>query len=199
MHFPDRIRETEAAFAVALYFDEFSEHRVRQVWQALDERGVPSAGTTYEEGYRPHITLAIVNTPDPKGLGRRLRRALAGVAGIPVTMTALGFFLAAKAPAYLAVAPTRRLLELHDEVHDAIGTAGSWRYYQPGSWMPHCTLAMNVECQTTVADALGPGTLPISATVGSAFLTELPAAPSPAEPRGRMPGARRRQGAVVSP
>ncbi|HEU4512277.1 MAG TPA: 2'-5' RNA ligase family protein [Nocardioidaceae bacterium] len=190
---------TEAAFAVVLYFDEFSEKRVRQAWEALDERGVPSAGTTYDESYRPHITLAIVTTPDPEGLATRLRRPLAGVAGLPVTMTALGFFLTGKAPAYLAVAPTRRLLELHDEVHQAIGTTESWSYYQPGSWMPHCTLAMDVQCQTTVADALGPESLPIKATVGSAFLTELPPSTRTPASHRRTPGAHRRQVGAVRP
>lgn len=191
--------QAEPAFAVVLHFDEFSEKRVRQAWEALDENGVPSAGTTYEEGYRPHITLAIVNTPDPEGLAMRLRRPLSGVAGLPVTMTALGFFLTKKAPAYLAVAPTRRLVELHEEVHRAIGTSESWSYYQPGSWMPHCTLAMDVECQTTVADALGPWTLPIKATVGSAFLTELPALPETPKSHRRTPGAHRRQSPALGP
>lgn len=191
--------QAETAFAVVLHFDEFSEHRVRQAWESLDEHGVPSVGTTNEDGFRPHITLAIVNTPDPEGLAMRLRRPLSGVAGLPVTMTALGFFLTKKAPAYLAVAPTRRLMELHDEVHRAIGTADSWSYYQPGNWMPHCTLAMDVECQTTVADAIGPWTLPIKATVGSAFLTELPAMPSKPKSHRRTPGAHRRQAPAVGP
>lgn len=186
-------------FAVVLHFDEFSEKRVRQAWDSLDEHGVPSVGTTHEDDYRPHITLAIVNTADPEGLAMRLRGPLSGVAGLPVTMTALGFFLTKKSPAYLAVAPTRRLLELHEEVHRAIGTADSWSYYQPGNWMPHCTLAMDVECQTTVADAVGPWALPIKAVVGSAFLSELPPLPTAAKSHRRTPGAHRRQTPAVGP
>jgi 2'-5' RNA ligase len=181
------------AFAVTLNFDEFSERRVRQAWDALDEHGVPSAGATDEPGFKPHITLAIVNTPYPEHVAVRLRGPLANVAGVPVTMTALGFFLTNKAPAYLAVAPTRRLLELHDEVHRAIGDTESWSYYKPGNWMPHCTLAMDVVCQTTVAEALADTTLPIQATVGSAHLVELPPMPEPAvKPHRQAPGSHRR-------
>lgn len=181
------------AFAVVLHFDEFSERRVRQAWDSLDEHGVPSAAATNEPGFRPHVTLAIVNTTQPENIAVRLRRPLASVSGVSLTMTALGFFLTNKAPAYLAVAPTRRLLELHDEVHDAIGTTGSWSYYQPGNWMPHCTLAMDVVCQTTVAEALADTTLPIQATVGSAHLVELPPmAPPAATSHRRTPGAHRR-------
>lgn len=169
-----------------LHFDESSERRVRQAWAALDARGIPSAAATYHPDYRPHVTLAIVDTRDPVALAARLRPQLADVAGMQLTMTGLGFFLTGRAPAYLAVAPTRRLLELHEDVHDAvdravgqevgqeIGTAVSWSYYRPGSWMPHCTLAMDVACQSTVADALTGTALPITATVASVDLVALP-------------------------
>lgn len=163
-----------AAFAVVLYFDDFTEHRVRQAWDALDRYGVPSAATTNEESYRPHITLAMVNTPYPEQAAARLRMPLANVSGLPASMTALGFFLTNKAPAYLAVAPTTALMKLHEKVHSALGGMDTWSYYRPGNWMPHCTLAMDVACQTTVAEALGETPLPIHATVGSAHMVELP-------------------------
>lgn len=162
------------AFAVVLYFDEFTEHRVRQAWDALDQYGVPSAGATNEPDYRPHITLAMLDTAYPEQAVARLRLPLANVAGLPVSMTALGFFLTNRAPAYLAVAPTSALLRLHDQVHAALGGMDTWAYYRPGNWMPHCTLAMDVVCQTTVAEALGETALPIHATIGSAQMVELP-------------------------
>jgi 2'-5' RNA ligase len=161
-----------------LYFDDFTEKRVRQAWDALDRYGIPSAGSTYEESYRPHITLAILNTPYPEQAAARLRAPLANVSGLPVSMTALGFFLTNKAPAYLAVAPTTALLKLHESVHSALGAMETWSYYRPGNWMPHCTLAMDVACQTTVAEALGETPLPIHAVVGSAHMVELPKQPA---------------------
>jgi 2'-5' RNA ligase len=176
------ITEPDAeAFAAVLYFDDFTEKRVRQAWEALDQYGVPSAATTHEESYRPHITLAIVNTPYPEQAAARLRMPLSNVAGLPVSMTALGFFLTNKAPAYLSVAPTSALLDLHERVHAALGGMDSWAYYRPGNWMPHCTLAMDVTCQTTVAEALGETPLPIHATIGSAHMVELPGQPPAAD------------------
>lgn len=164
-----------------LHFDAHSELRVRQAWAALDARGVPSAAATYDPDYRPHVTLAIVDTPDPEALAARLDPHVPDVAGMPLTMTGLGFFLTGRAPAYLAVAPTRRLLELHEDLHHVVdrslaqesGTAVSWPYYRPGSWMPHCTLAMDVACPSTVADALTGTALPITATVSSVDLVPL--------------------------
>jgi 2'-5' RNA ligase len=168
------------AFAVVLYFDDLTEQRVRRAWDALDQFGIPSAGSTYEEGYRPHITLAMLDTPYPEQAAARLRMPLSSVSGLPVSMTALGFFLTNKAPAYLAVAPTTALLKLHEKVHAALGGMDTWSYYRPGNWMPHCTLAMDVACQTTVAEALGETPLPIHATIGSAHMVELPKNPEPA-------------------
>lgn len=183
------------AFAVVLYFDDFTEHRVRQAWESLDRSGVPSAGETYEEGYRPHITLAILSTPHPEQAAARLRAPLSNVSGLPVSLTALGFFLTDKAPAFLSVAPTSRLLRLHDDVHSALGAMETWSYYRPGNWMPHCTLAMDVACQTTVAQALGETPLPIHATVGSAHMVELPKQPVEAQRELRARNSRRAAGA----
>jgi len=171
---PGTPEPASAAFAVVLYFDDFTEKRVRQAWEALDSYGVPSAASTYEEGYRPHITLAMLNTPYPEQAAARLRMPLSNVSGLPVSMTSLGFFLTNKSPAYLAVAPTTALMRLHENVHSALGAMETWSYYRPGNWMPHCTLAMGVACQTTVAEALGETPLPIHATVGSAHMVELP-------------------------
>lgn len=189
-----------ATVAAVLHLDELAERRVRQAWRALDEHGVPSAGATSEDGFRPHITLAIVDSADPRALLARLRGPLTDVVGLPLTLSSLGFFLTDKAPAYLSVAPTRRLLQVHEKVHRAIGTAaGSWPYYRPGTWVPHCTLAMGATCQTAVAEALGRWTLPIRATVDSALVTELPPAATShrrtlGDPR-RGPAAPSRSGA----
>lgn len=185
-------RRPVETYAVVLGFDEFSERRIRQAWSALDERGVASAATTYSAGYRPHVTLAIVETGEPDRLATALRRTLSEVTGMSLTLSAVGFFLTERSPVYLAVTPTRRLLELHDEVHRVIGPTGSWAYYRPGSWMPHCTLAMDVVCQTTVAEALEDTTLPLLATVGSAHLSELPPLAPPAGAPRRTTGDRAR-------
>jgi len=89
-------------------------------------------------------------------------------------LTSLGFFLTGVAPAYLAVTPTGRLLSLHEEVHEALGGAGSWDYYRPGEWVPHCTLAMGVTSPTAVAEVVGEAALPIRAQVSKADVVALP-------------------------
>jgi 2'-5' RNA ligase len=168
--------------AVVLELDEVADRRVRQLWHTLDRHGVPSSDTAAHLTEGPHITLAIVDQTDPAELAGRLHDALATAVGLPVSLTALGFFLTERAPAYLAVAPTGALLSLHEAVHDTLGTTGSWPYYRPGSWTPHCTLAMGVRSPSAVADALGREALPIRAAVRTAQVVPLPPAPPEVEP-----------------
>jgi hypothetical protein len=68
----------------------------------------------------------------------------------------------------LGVVVTADLLALHAEVHAALAgrAIGHWPYYQPGSWVPHCTLAESLnEAQAARAFALLYGYEPITATV----------------------------------
>jgi 2'-5' RNA ligase len=165
---------TCGASAVVLDLDEVSDHRVRQLWLALERQGVSSPTSVAPATNRPHVTLAIIDGEAPARVAERLEPVLADAPGMPITLTALGFFLTALAPAHLAVAPTTPLVALHGAVHRTLGTTGSWPYYRPGRWTPHCTLAMGVCSPSTVADALGQEALPITATVRSARVVELP-------------------------
>jgi 2'-5' RNA ligase len=157
-----------------LYFDEVTEHRVRRAWAALEDHGIRSAGSTHGEDYRPHLTLAIVDADRPGRIAADLRRPLADVAGLPVTLASLGFFLTEVSPAFLSVTATSRLLRLHEDVHAELDQATSWSYYRPGTWVPHCTLAMGATSPTAVARALDSTPLPIQATVSSAQMVRLP-------------------------
>jgi len=174
---PREVTQYDATYgssAVVLDLDEVSDHRVRQLWQALEQRGVPSPTSADNATNRPHVTLAIVDGVARSRVADRLEPVLSDAPGMPITLTALGFFLTERAPAHLAVAPTTPLVALHGAVHRTLGTTGSWPYYRPGRWTPHCTLAMGVCSHSAVADALGPDTLPITATVRSARVVELP-------------------------
>lgn len=168
------MRPHPPAYAVVLYFDEMTDHRVRRAWASLEAHGVRSAASTYGGDYRPHLTLAIVDTYRAGGVASSLRRPLANVAGLPVTLASLGFFLTEQAPAFLSVTATARLLSLHEDVHDALGDRDSWSYYTPDNWVPHCTLAMGVESPSAVTRALHTTPLPIRATVTTAQLVRLP-------------------------
>ncbi|MBT8227073.1 MAG: 2'-5' RNA ligase family protein [Dactylosporangium sp.] len=163
-------------YAVELFLDEDADRRVRQIWAALDERGVTSLGSTPSTRYHPHVTLSVYERGDAAEVAGALRPVLATTAGLPLPLASLGFFLTEEAPAFLGVVPTSGFLGLHRAVHHAIEplVEGIWPYYTPDGLVPHCTLAVGVADTSAVAQTVARFPLPVRATVRSAQLVELP-------------------------
>jgi 2'-5' RNA ligase len=80
----------------------------------------------------------------------------------------LGTFPGGEGALFLGVQVTAGLLAFHAQVHAALGgePVKHWPYYQPGNWVPHCTLAEGLG-PTEAGKAFGPlaGYEPIAATV----------------------------------
>ncbi|HET6668314.1 MAG TPA: 2'-5' RNA ligase family protein [Intrasporangium sp.] len=175
-----RFPEREHCYAVLLYLDDVADQRVCRIWDALDEHGTRPVRAAHGPEYRPHITLAIVETARPEYVEQALQPLLPRVRGLAVDLTAVGFFVNDQAPAFLAVSPTVGLVTLHHDVHlalDALGPVAhdSWDYYRPGTWLPHCTLAMDADTPGTITSAVGSvADLPIRATVSYCRLEPLP-------------------------
>lgn len=68
----------------------------------------------------------------------------------------LGTFPGREGALFLAVQVTTELLAFHLEVHAALAgqPVEHWPYYQPGNWVPHCTLAEGLS-QAEAAKAFG--------------------------------------------
>jgi 2'-5' RNA ligase len=161
--------------AVELYLDPDSEQRVRSVWAALDESGVASLGSAPAADYRPHVSLAVIADMEIPALTAALTPVLATCEGLALTLASLGFFPGPESVAFLGVTPTVRLLETHQQVHAALGevSADPWPIYEPSSFVPHCTLAMDVSDWVAVRAALASAQLPVLATAGEAHVVEI--------------------------
>ncbi|HVQ18150.1 MAG TPA: 2'-5' RNA ligase family protein [Actinomycetes bacterium] len=133
--------------ALELHLDPESESTVRALWTAIDALGVPSLGSALGADYQPHVSLAVFAEVDPSTLVTAFAPVLGSCSGLPLTLTSLGFFVGSGSVAFLGVTPTERLLDTHRRVHAALADVveESWSIYQPGTWVPHCTLAMNVD------------------------------------------------------
>jgi hypothetical protein len=160
--------------ALELYLDEASERSVLSLWAALDALGVPSLGSAPGAAYRPHVSLAVFAETDLPGLVAALGPALFSCPGLPLTLASLGFFVGAQSVAFLGVTPTERLLDTHRNVHAALVgvTEESWPVYEPGAWVPHCTLAMNLNDPARVLAGFTPS-LPIPASTAGAHIVEI--------------------------
>lgn len=120
-------------FAIETYLTEVADRRVRQIWRALDAHGVQSLGSIPDTDYHPHLSLVVFEHGAVARIADAVRPLLGGAMGMPLTLTPLGFFLSAEAPAFLGVVPTSRLLSVHHAVCQAVEPLVGylWSYYRP--------------------------------------------------------------------
>ena len=158
--------------ALELYLDTAATRRIRVLWDALEAEGVQSMRSLLEQRHRPHVSLAVAPRFDPE----QVAAALAGTtvaAPLRLSFQHAGQFVGRVL--WLGTVPTVELLEHHRRVHDQLAAAGITlvEHYQPGRWVPHCTLSMRVP-NTLMAAAVRRclEVLPLEATVVGAALTD---------------------------
>ena len=94
--------------------------------------------------YPPHITLAIYDAP---GASEQLAiatlaKAARGQAAIELCFGRIRTFDGPPLILWADPEPKTALREIHDQIHAAIDPGLCHPHYRPGSWVPHCTLAM---------------------------------------------------------
>ncbi len=126
-------------FAVELYFDDSSEQAIRKIWAAAGS-SLPGMNAA------PHISLSLHEQVDTARMNTLLQAFTARTPCLTMDFLALGSFLSPEGVIYLVPTVTESLLGLHKAFHQALDEAGipSHPYYRPGSWVPHCTVDMNL-------------------------------------------------------
>jgi hypothetical protein len=158
--------------ALELYVDVEATRRVRGLWKALEDEGIPTLATLLEQKHRPHVSLAVARTLAPDAVASALDGIPIGE-GLRVDMDFVGQFVGRVL--WLGVVPTVELLTHHRLVHDRLASAGVevWELYRPGRWVPHCTISMRVP-NPSMAAAIRRclEVLPLPATVTGASITD---------------------------
>ena len=133
------------AQAVELFFDEDAEKRVRDLWQRLDDAGVPSLATRTHQRHRPHVTLAVAGSI-PSSTRSELGAELRALSLPDLWLYTLGTFPSEEAVLLLGAIADTEVLAVHSAVHDILAGAAKQpsAYYFPGAWIPHCTLAQGI-------------------------------------------------------
>jgi 2'-5' RNA ligase len=130
-------------FALALALDDVAAATVRNLWDELAAAGFTFPATS---GANPHVSLAIWDTIDPAATERALVAFATATAPVDVSFVRVDAF-ASSGTVFLAPEVDGRLLEVHARCHRhfaGVG-AGAWPYYAPGVWVPHCTLAQDLD------------------------------------------------------
>jgi 2'-5' RNA ligase len=94
-------------------------------------------------GLQPHISLAGYEQIDEQALAPVLEQLAKRSPPLPTKLDAIGVFPASQGVVYLAPVVTPQLLHLHAVYSALAADAGhvAHPYYQPGAWIPHCTVA----------------------------------------------------------
>ena len=120
-------------FDVALYFDTESTKRIKSFTANFTNDKINFHAD------RPHITLGILNS-DENFVRQRVEAISTSDFSISVTFPTFGFFPGPNQSVALFATPTESLLKLHRKVVLEANSLTVSKYYQPNSWMPHCTL-----------------------------------------------------------
>ena len=98
-----------------------------------------------DAGIRPHITLAIYDELNCQPCDGELAKISSKTESIFLQLSHFGFFSNPEPVVFIAPVPTKGLLEFHSNLHSRLAKQAKkpWELYQPGKWVPHCTLALN--------------------------------------------------------
>lgn len=131
-------------YAVELYFDAETEESVWKIRRSLIAAGITA--TVSELGDRPHVSLAVFSNLNPDDLIQVTQNFVPKLETFEFQFSAIGAFPSDENVIFLAPAPSRHLLDLHQDFHQRLTNANlaSTPYYLPRNWMPHCTVEMNL-------------------------------------------------------
>ena len=131
-------------YATVLFFKEKSERIIRNIWDALAKAGIP---LDFAADIRPHMTLSIYDKLYCQPCEMELANLANRSANLSLTFSNLGIFREPESVLFLAPTVTRELLDFHALLYASLSDLAvkPWKIYQPGNWVPHCTLAMDVQ------------------------------------------------------
>lgn len=157
--------------SICLTLDPRSDRAVRALWQRLEDTGVQTLSSHTHGRHLPHLTLASLRSWDLD----TVRTALSTLpAWAPLTVDLEGLGLFRRSRCWLGPAPSVELLSRQRAVVDAVRRdADLHRHYEPGSWVPHLTLAprLHLHDLPVVAKAVF-DVLPLAATLNELALID---------------------------
>ncbi len=165
------------AYSVGIFLDPESSKTITDLWRKLAEMHVSES--LFRAAFRPHVTLGIADRLQLEPCTQYLAEFANTHAAFPLTFSSLGLFPSQSSGAvFLGVTPSPQLLEIHIDFHLTFSVYGEGlrRYYFPGIWVPHCTLADGITCDVApkALEVCQETLLPIRATAAGIGILEFP-------------------------
>lgn len=136
------------ALAICLLFDRPTERVLRQLWQRLEAKGVPTPATHTHGRHVPHLSLAVLRSWDLDKV-RAAIEALPDAGPTNVQLDAVAAFRRGRMSLIPAV--TSHLAARQERIVEALGASEDelHRHYVPGIWTPHVTVATRARLEQT--------------------------------------------------
>ena len=130
--------------AIELAFDSASDQRLGLLWSRLS--ALYAGPTESELGVRPHITLALFRGGEPRDLPGLLESLAGELACFGLTLGTVGRFPGSEGVVFLRPEVSAERARAHTILHELLAKERDLvhAYYRPGTWHPHCTMAINV-------------------------------------------------------
>ncbi len=127
----------------AIYFEKDVEEEIIRTWHNIEELGFTSPMKI--DGQRPHISLISCDEDahEAEVLLQKLQALHLNFSGCRVSIEAVSAFMGSEYAVFYAVAASRWLVRLHDDVYHLAMNLGIHvsEYYGLDRWLPHCSLA----------------------------------------------------------
>jgi len=132
------------AFAVNIYFDPETEALLQRYWKALDHANIPNKT---QRAFRPHITLCIFDDINCDDCECYINQVSSQLSMHAITLDHIGIFNNGQKVLFLAPAPNEKMLRMHKEIYETLAqyARNPWKLYHPNEWVPHSTLANDLE------------------------------------------------------
>jgi 2'-5' RNA ligase len=160
------------ALAVCWLFDRRTDRLLRNLWVRLEDLGLPTLLSHTHGHHVPHLSLAVLREWEHDEVMKAVQPLLSDRSA-ELYFDALGTFRRGRA--WLVPAVGAEVLQLQASVVSAVVATGAdlHRHYQPGRWVPHCTLAPRVPLVALpVLTAAVYDVLPLEATADRAALID---------------------------
>lgn len=131
------------SYAIIAGFDDQTDQKVRQVWEALAKAGLSDYASRVPDR-QPHLTLATYgDIAEIDWFYDALRQFAQATERVPIQISSIGSFLQS-GTLYWAPRLTKQLATFHHQLHmhlAAYETSDHPSLYRPDVWFPHITLA----------------------------------------------------------
>lgn len=160
------------ALAVCLLLDARTDRAIRKLWDRLEDEGIATLRTHTHGRHLPHVSYAVLRSWDLDAVAEAVG-SLPARGPVELHFDGLGLFRRSRS--WLVPAGPADLVPRQQEVVKAVVGTGAdlHRHYEPGLWVPHCTLAPRVRLgQLATLAALVYDVLPLHASADRAALVD---------------------------